>query len=80
MKEIDGIDDSAIEKVAVPNGIPLVYRFEQINNDLKVVKGESDVISGEFLEERGCCGRHSREKRNGEQVRKKMLRCPARPS
>ena len=26
VKEIDGIDDSAIEKVAVPNGIPLVYR------------------------------------------------------
>ena len=53
VKEIDGIDDSTIERVAVPNGIPLVYRFEQVNNDLQVVKGESDIISGEFLEERG---------------------------
>ena len=38
VKEIDGIDDSTIERVAVPNGIPLVYRFEQVNNDLQVVE------------------------------------------
>ena len=53
VKEIDNIDDSTIERVAVPNGIPLVYRFESVDNDLQVVKGESDIISGEFLEERG---------------------------
>ena len=36
-----------------------MYRFEQVNNELKVVKGESDVISGEFLEERGAADRSS---------------------
>ena len=48
-----GLTIAPIEKVAVPNGIPLVS-LEQVNNELKVVKGDSDVISGEFLRNEGC--------------------------
>lgn len=62
VKAIDGLDDRVIEKVGIPNGIPLVYEFERdesgtlIPIDLadKTTSSSGDsLLSGEFLEERG---------------------------
>jgi len=57
VKEIDGISDDAIERVSIPNAIPLVYAFDRDGEKLRARRaddGEEDkIISGEFLEERG---------------------------
>ena len=59
VKEIDRIADDDIEQVAVPNGIPLVYRFDEVGGELIARRGGDSegrcngLVSGEFLEERG---------------------------
>ena len=57
VKNIDGLDDSVIERVGIPNGIPLVYEFERDDSGTLIPvetmdKTQTD-LSGEFLEERG---------------------------
>ena len=61
LKEIDGISDTAIEGVGIPNGIPLVYEFERVERTadsaltLRPIASPNCCLplSGEFLEERG---------------------------
>ena len=57
VKNIDGLDDSVIERVGIPNGIPLVYEFDRDDSGTLIPvetmdKTQTD-LSGEFLEERG---------------------------
>ena len=56
VKEIDGIDDTDIEGVHIPNAIPLVYTFEEQGSRLVASRdahSASDLVSGQFLEKQG---------------------------
>ena len=58
VKHIDGVSDGDISRVSIPNGIPLVYKFERSRGaDLVVAPAESadggGVLRGEFLEKKG---------------------------
>lgn len=52
IKHIDNISEEDISRVVIPNGIPLVYKFDR---KLKPIKMERSVapLSGEFLEKKG---------------------------
>jgi 2,3-bisphosphoglycerate-dependent phosphoglycerate mutase len=52
VKHIDQLSEDEIEKVAIPNAIPLVYKFD---NKLQPIKlsPSSSLLSGEFLEKKG---------------------------
>ena len=53
VKYIDGLDEQAIKKVGIPNGIPLVYKFDK---DMKPLVMEKAVFpcSGEFIAKKVC--------------------------
>uniref|UniRef100_A0A0G4IA63 Phosphoglycerate mutase n=1 Tax=Chromera velia CCMP2878 TaxID=1169474 RepID=A0A0G4IA63_9ALVE len=53
VKHLDGISEEQIPQVAIPNGIPLVYKFD---DELRPVKQEMAVapLSGVFLEKKGA--------------------------
>lgn len=52
VKHIDNLNPDEIQTVAIPNGIPLVYKFDR---NMKPIKQEGAVhpLSGEFLEKKG---------------------------
>jgi len=52
VKHIDNLNQTAIQSVAIPNGIPLVYKFDK---NMRPIKQEGAVppLSGEFLEKKG---------------------------
>ena len=52
VKHIDNLSDREIVDVTIPNGIPLVYKFDK---NMKPIKQEKSVepLSGEFLEKKG---------------------------
>ncbi len=52
VKYLDGLTGDEIRQVSIPNGIPLVYKFDR---DLKPLKLENSVapLRGEFLEQKG---------------------------
>eukprot|EP00595_Chromulina_sp_UTEXLB2642_P000043 CAMPEP_0196761892 /NCGR_PEP_ID=MMETSP1095-20130614/1201_1 /TAXON_ID=96789 ORGANISM="Chromulina nebulosa, Strain UTEXLB2642" /NCGR_SAMPLE_ID=MMETSP1095 /ASSEMBLY_ACC=CAM_ASM_000446 /LENGTH=367 /DNA_ID=CAMNT_0042111961 /DNA_START=478 /DNA_END=1578 /DNA_ORIENTATION=+ len=52
VKHIDNLNKDEISKVAIPNGIPLVYKFNRNMKPIKL-KGCEPPISGEFLEKKG---------------------------
>lgn len=52
LKHIDNISEEDISKVAIPNGIPLVYKFDRRMRPIKQGGAESP-LSGEFLEKKG---------------------------
>ena len=51
VKHIDNLTRDEIQSVAIPNGIPLVYRFDR---NMRPIKQEGAVapLSGEFLEKK----------------------------
>lgn len=51
VKHIDNLTRDEIQSVAIPNGIPLVYRFDK---NMRPIKQEGAVapLSGEFLEKK----------------------------
>lgn len=60
VKHIEGLTPEQIQKVGIPNGIPLIYKFEKSKcnsrlGDLLPIKMESAIepLSGEFLEKKG---------------------------
>ena len=52
IKHIDGLSEDGIKKVGIPNGIPLVYKFDKF---LKPIPQDNAVLPlrGEFLEKAG---------------------------
>ena len=52
VKHIDNLNQTAIQSVAIPNGIPLVYKFDK---NMRPIKQEGAVspLTGEFLEKKG---------------------------
>lgn len=52
VKHIDHISEEGISKVGIPNGIPLVYKFDRNMKPIKQA-GAVDPLSGEFLEKKG---------------------------
>ena len=52
IKHIDNIDTVGIQKIGIPNGIPLVYKFDK---DMKPIVQHKAVppLSGAYLEKRG---------------------------
>jgi 2,3-bisphosphoglycerate-dependent phosphoglycerate mutase len=52
IKHIDNIDTAGIQKVGIPNGIPLVYKFD-INMKPLIQKKAVAPLSGAYLEKRG---------------------------
>eukprot|EP00607_Mallomonas_marina_P000688 CAMPEP_0182430730 /NCGR_PEP_ID=MMETSP1167-20130531/42895_1 /TAXON_ID=2988 /ORGANISM="Mallomonas Sp, Strain CCMP3275" /LENGTH=175 /DNA_ID=CAMNT_0024616153 /DNA_START=15 /DNA_END=538 /DNA_ORIENTATION=- len=52
VKHVDGIDDETISEVGIPNGIPLVYKFDK---DMNPIPQEMAVhpLTGVFLEKKG---------------------------
>jgi hypothetical protein len=55
VKHIDGISTGDIQKMAFPNGIPLVYKFERTDGTLVPIKHRKAVapLSGIWLEKSG---------------------------
>ena len=66
IKHIDDLDAEEIKEVGIPNGIPLIYKFERVKQsrlqrlsgqmgDIKPIRQEMAVapLKGEFLEQRG---------------------------
>jgi 2,3-bisphosphoglycerate-dependent phosphoglycerate mutase len=51
VKHIDGLNTHQIQKVGIPNGIPLVYKFDKNMTPIKQPKAVSP-ITGEYLEKR----------------------------
>jgi 2,3-bisphosphoglycerate-dependent phosphoglycerate mutase len=52
VKQIDGLTADEIQTVGIPNGIPLVYKFD-MNMKPVVQDDASPPLSGEFLEKKG---------------------------
>jgi len=52
VKHIDQLSPEQIQSVAIPNGIPLVYKFDKHMKPI-VQEGAVSPISGEFLEKKG---------------------------
>ena len=52
VKHIDGLTENEITQVAIPNGIPLVYKFDSDMNPIRL-EGAVQPIRGEFLEKKG---------------------------
>lgn len=52
VKHIDQLDQDQIQAVAIPNGIPLVYKFDKSMRPIKL-EGAVAPVSGEFLEQKG---------------------------
>lgn len=52
VKHIDKLSPEDIKNVAIPNGIPLVYKFERGMKPIKMLNAEAP-LSGEFLEKKG---------------------------
>ena len=52
VKHIDGLSADEIQKVGIPNGIPLVYKFDKSMKPIKQEDAEGP-LSGEFLEKKG---------------------------
>ncbi len=52
LKHMDNLDQGEIQAVAIPNGIPLVYKFDR---NMRPIKQDGAVapLSGEFLEKKG---------------------------
>ena len=52
VKHIDNLTSDEISKVGIPNGIPLLFKFDE---DMKPIKqvGAEGLLSGEFLEKKG---------------------------
>jgi 2,3-bisphosphoglycerate-dependent phosphoglycerate mutase len=55
VKHIDQLSADQIQRVGIPNGIPLVYKFDQNLKPIrtKARENEDDFLSGEFLEKKG---------------------------
>ena len=51
VKHIDELSEEEITKVGIPNGIPLVYKFEK-GMKPKKMPGAEYPLSGEFLEKK----------------------------
>jgi 2,3-bisphosphoglycerate-dependent phosphoglycerate mutase len=54
VKHIDGIDIGDIQHVAIPNGIPLVYKFDK-NMQPVPHKNAVKPLSGIYLEKKVLC-------------------------
>ena len=52
LKHIDKLTPEQIQTVAIPNGIPLVYKFDKHMRPM-VMEGAVSPINGEFLEKKG---------------------------
>lgn len=55
MKVIDGISDEDIQEVAIPNGVPFVYRFDREINPIEPAEGSVSQLytSATYLEKPG---------------------------
>ncbi len=51
VKHIDNLTRDEIQSVAIPNGIPLVYRFDKNMRPIKQ-DGAVEPLTGEFLEKK----------------------------
>ena len=52
VKHIDGLTADEIQHVGIPNGIPLIYKFDKRMRPIKQTDAEGP-LSGEFLEKKG---------------------------
>ena len=51
MKHIDGLNTEQIQKIGIPNGIPLVYKFDRNMKPIVQPKAVAP-LSGEYLEKK----------------------------
>lgn len=51
VKHIDGLDTEQIQKIGIPNGIPLVYKFDRNMKPIVQPKAVAP-LSGEYLEKK----------------------------
>lgn len=58
VKHIDNLTRDEIQSVAIPNGIPLVYRFDRNMRPIKQ-QGAVAPLTGEFLEKKVRGMRHA---------------------
>lgn len=55
VKHIDNLNETQIKNVGIPNGIPLVYKFERDGDELIALPQSSpkEPVRGEYLEKKG---------------------------